>query len=118
MTKIASLTIAVVAASLALISCAPSAGAACGSDDECLEEQECLTNFKGGYCGIKDCEGDDDCPSDTQCVSHEGSNYCFLRCVDKAECNAERPADAEANCSSNIERVGDSSDKACVPPAG
>jgi len=80
---------------------------------------ECLTNFKGGYCGVTDCTSHDDCPLGSACVMHDdGSNYCFRLCVDKAECNLHRDADQEANCSANITYVGDEVGKACVPPEG
>ncbi|MCH9683686.1 MAG: hypothetical protein K0V04_19790 [Deltaproteobacteria bacterium] len=63
------------------------------------------------------CVADDDCPQGSGCVDHDdGSAYCFRLCVDKAECNAHRDADAEANCSSNITYLGDDLGKACVPP--
>ena len=107
------------AASLMLATaCGPSTGSTCSSTEDCPENQACLTEFKGGYCGIKDCADDADCPDDALCVKHEGTNYCFLGCQDKTQCNAQRPVEQEANCSSNIERVGASTAKACVPPAG
>lgn len=95
-------------------------GAACASDDECTEEgQSCLDQFKGGYCGIADCADNADCPEGARCVAHtDGVNYCFRVCLNKAECNANRPADAESNCSSNVDFVDGSKDvKACVPPS-
>jgi hypothetical protein len=54
------------------------------------------------------------------CVAHTGCNeYCFRTCGEKAECNSKRGADVEANCSSNVEYVEDStSAKSCVPPSG
>lgn len=103
-------------------------GAACQSDADCnpedadtdgAQDQECLPQFKGGYCGLQDCAGDDDCPEASRCVAHDdGENYCFRVCVDKAECNANRPPDDEANCSSNITFVDGGGGKACVPPSG
>lgn len=94
-------------------------GAECDSADDCLEEQECLTQFKAGYCGYQGCTSHGDCPEYSSCVVHsDGNNYCFRDCVDKAECNANRDRDNEANCSSNITFVDDSRDiKACVPPS-
>ena len=92
-------------------------GAACDSNDDCAETApECL-DFKGGYCGLADCAGDGDCPHGSKCVTHDdGVNYCFLVCVEKPECNSHRPLEAEANCSSNVTFVEDSTVKACVPP--
>jgi hypothetical protein len=97
--------------------------AECTATEECDEstDQICLTDFKGGYCGIKDCIGDEDCPPASACVAHDdGSNYCFRTCVDKSECNANRSADQEANCAANISFVDtqDEGIKACVPPSG
>ena len=100
--------------------------AQCVADDDCNPPSdsdgpdfalECLMDFKGGYCGVIDCTSHDDCPQGSGCVDHDdGSAYCFRLCVDKAECNAHRDADAEANCSSNITYLGDDLGKACVPP--
>lgn len=101
-------------------------GAACTSDDMCYQGedgglvQKCLTQFKGGYCGIADCQSDADCPDASACVAHDdGNNYCFRICMDKIECNRNRPADAESNCSANVTFVdGGKSERACVPPSG
>ncbi len=101
-----------------LAACGPTAGNTCTSDDDCPDEQTCLTEFKGGYCGAKDCSSDEDCPADTFCVAHEGTNYCFLACVEKVDCNANRPVEEESNCVANIEPVDDNDSKACVPPSG
>ena len=95
-------------------------GDACGTNQDCLKEgQECLTNFKGGYCGVRNCAGDIDCPTGSACVAHtDGTNYCFLLCIDKADCNVYRPVTDESNCSSNVDFVdGKRGDKACVPPS-
>jgi hypothetical protein len=95
-------------------------GAQCEMDDQCDEEtmQSCL-DFKGGYCGIQDCEGDEECPDDSACIAHEdGVNYCFRTCIDKPDCNANRDLENEANCSSSVTFVdGTMGRKACVPPS-
>ena len=99
-------------------------GAECQASDECEQEefaQQCLPDFKGGYCGIEDCLADQDCPEFSACVAHtDGTNYCFRTCVDKAECNRNRSVDNESNCSANITfvEIQDSNIKACVPPSG
>ncbi len=101
-------------------------GAECTGDDDCLREGEdginlaCLTQFKGGYCGLEDCSSNDECPEASTCVAHEdGNNYCFRTCADKAECNVNRDGDNEANCSSNVDYVDkDTTGKSCVPPSG
>lgn len=105
-------------------------GASCDSADDCLEGQSCLA-FKGGYCGLQNCTGDEVlgcndpdpakcCPDGSKCVTHtDGVNYCFRECLDKElDCNRNRPADAESNCSSNITFVApEQGIKACVPPS-
>jgi hypothetical protein len=83
--------------------------------------QRCLTQFKGGYCGLQNCTSHAACPEGSACVVHEdGDRYCFRSCIDKAECNVNRTPDNESNCSSSVTYVdGDKSlGKACVPPSG
>ncbi len=97
-------------------------GAECVATDECDEstEQECLPDFKGGYCGIKGCVDDADCPESSACVAHDDNvNYCFRTCVDKAECNVNRSPDQESNCSSSVVFIEEQegATKACVPPS-
>jgi hypothetical protein len=96
-------------------------GAACDADEDCHAGDTPLVclDFKGGYCGLVDCEEDADCPAGSGCVVHDdGSNYCFLLCAEKPECNYTRPVEIESNCSSNIDFVeGKNGDKACVPPS-
>ncbi|MBN1606321.1 MAG: hypothetical protein JW940_06790 [Polyangiaceae bacterium] len=94
-------------------------GAACDSDNDCVEGSRCLTQFKGGYCGLENCASDADCPQGSACVIHVGGQFCFRTCTDKPECNLNRPPDLESNCGSSIEFVGDKAGrKACVPPSG
>lgn len=97
-------------------------GAQCDADGECNVDlgQACLTQFKGGYCGIQDCEHDADCPDLSACIAHDdGKNYCFRTCADKTECNENREVANEANCSSSVTFVdGAMNRKACVPPSG
>jgi hypothetical protein len=81
---------------------------------------DCLTQFKGGYCGLEKCTGDAGCPEGSACVAHDdGSNYCFRVCTDKPECNRNRTAgENESNCSANITFVDEPQNrKACVPPS-
>jgi hypothetical protein len=96
-------------------------GAQCVDTEECDVEngQECLLDFKGGYCGISQCITDEECPQGSRCVAHDdGVNYCFLVCLDKDECNINRGVDFESNCSSSITFVEEPQDsKACVPPS-
>jgi hypothetical protein len=109
-----------------LVACGSSAddlgvGAQCTSNDQCDSDthQVCLS-FKGGYCGLMGCTHDTDCPQDSACIMHtDGVNYCFRTCSDKAQCNANRDVDNEANCSSNITFADpETGIKACVPPSG
>lgn len=96
-------------------------GAACDAAADCYVGTtmlECLP-FKGGYCGLEGCATSDDCPAGSGCVTHDdGKNYCFLLCVEKADCNATRPVDIEANCVSSVDFAdGTKNTKACVPPS-
>lgn len=99
-------------------------GAECSDAADCESEDEgvvleCLTQFKGGYCGLEGCEGDVDCPEGSACVTHDdGTNYCFRVCQDKPECNLNRSAANESNCVGSITFVDDRNDrKACEPPS-
>jgi hypothetical protein len=98
-------------------------GAACKVNTDCLQAdaapQQCLTEFKGGYCGLKGCTTSADCPAGSGCVTYNGTTYCFRRCKEKAECNLNRALDVESNCSANIDFVeGKAGDKPCIPPSG
>ena len=92
--------------------------AECESPDEEFE-LDCLTQFKGGYCGLEGCEGDVDCPEGSACVTHtDGMNYCFRVCQDKPDCNRNRTAENEANCVGSIDFVDPRNErKACEPPS-
>ncbi len=98
-------------------------GAQCTEAAECRAETtvelSCLTQFKGGYCGLAGCQGDTDCPDGSACVTHDDlENYCFRTCVDKSECNLNRAPENESNCSANIDFVDpQGGTKACVPPS-
>ena len=89
----------------------------CDDDDEDTLELECLQDFKGGYCGLEDCEDSEDCPDGSLCADLDGAFYCFLVCTDKVQCNVNRTADNESNCSANIEPVEGGEDKLCIPPS-
>lgn len=93
-----------------------------GADSGDEETQlECLTQFAGGYCGLSPCQGGGDCPEGSICVAHtDGENYCFRACEDKPECNENRTADNEANCSANFAWANpddDNGERACIPPS-
>lgn len=94
-------------------------GAECAVNDDCDVDmgQSCL-GFKGGYCGLEGCAAHDECPENSACVTHDdGLNYCFRICGDKADCNANRSVENEANCSSSVDFVEPIAAKACVPPS-
>lgn len=102
-------------------------GAACKADTDCGNNQKCLTEFKGGYCGLKGCAADTDCPAGSACVretvTQDGGSasttFCFLVCVNKPDCNTNRVVDNEANCSGSAVFVdGGTGRKACIPPSG
>ena len=93
-------------------------GAECTQDDDCLEGQGCLA-LKGGYCGIEGCDLNEDCPESSVCVAYDnGNTYCFRTCAVKADCNRNRSADFESNCSSSVAFVeAGTQSKVCVPPS-
>jgi len=96
-------------------------GAQCTMTSECNTKlnEVCLSQFKGGYCGLEGCLHDTDCPADSACIAHtDGHNYCFRTCVEKPDCNANRDPINESNCSSSVVFVdGTMNRKACVPPS-
>ena len=94
-------------------------GAECAVNGDCTETgQRCLTQFKGGYCGVSACTHDTDCPGGSACVTEDdGVNYCFLICADKPECNPRRSTANESNCTSSLTFVdGTLGRKVCRPP--
>lgn len=93
-------------------------GAQCASNADCSEANQTCLAFKGGYCGVRGCMQDSSCPPGSACIAHtDGMKYCFLVCDTKANCNANRTPDVEANCSSSVTFVeGAKGRKACVPP--
>jgi hypothetical protein len=104
--------------------------ATCKSDDDCASvvidgketQLACLTQFDAGYCAIQGCESKADCADGAVCVAHDdGTNYCFRECKNKTECNANRPVDSEANCSSSFDYASKDDEatdlKACIPPS-
>lgn len=95
-------------------------GASCAKSEDCSEKGQVCLPFKGGYCGVVDCADNAGCPSGSACVKHDdGKNYCFRVCVEKIDCNANRPVESESNCSSKTSPVsGGKETKVCVPPSG
>lgn len=95
--------------------CATTADCDDGNDD--TPELFCLTEFGGGYCGLEGCETDMDCPEGSLCADLEGTHYCFLVCTDKAQCNENRTAEHESNCSSSVDPIAGGDEKLCIPPS-
>jgi hypothetical protein len=93
-------------------------GADCTMSSQCTQPgQVCLTEFKGGYCGVAGCLHDADCPGGSACVTDNGTNYCFLICSQKTDCNLHRTAADESDCNSSLPFVdGDTNAKVCRPP--
>ncbi len=96
-------------------------GAACAANDDCAETAPMCLPFKGGYCGVDNCENDSECPEGSACVTHDDDvNYCFLLCEDKPSCNTHREADSESNCVGSVtfvDATANAGKKACVPPS-
>ncbi|MCK5688888.1 hypothetical protein KAI87_06445 [Myxococcota bacterium] len=97
-------------------------GAECAVNNDCNQDIDpplvCLDAFSGGYCGLSGCTADVGCPENSICVTYDDEiNYCFRACTDKDECNVNRSEDNEANCSSSVDRVGDTNLKVCLPPS-
>jgi hypothetical protein len=95
-------------------------GAECNATLMCSEAgQMCLTEFKGGYCGVSNCTHDTDCPAGSACVTADNQiNYCFLICVDKPDCNPHRSVDNESNCTASLAFIdGAMGRKVCNPPS-
>jgi hypothetical protein len=108
---------------LVLTSCSSNAnqkgvGADCTATSDCKTSGEvCLTEFKGGYCGLAGCLHDSDCPQGSACVTDNQANYCFLVCATKTDCNVNRSVDSESDCTSSLTFVdGTMNRKVCRPP--
>lgn len=94
-------------------------GAECSATALCSETgQSCLSEFKGGYCGISGCSHDTDCPQGSACVTDDNqTRYCFLVCADKPNCNVNRSLENESSCTSSLTFVdGANGRKVCRPP--
>jgi hypothetical protein len=94
-------------------------GAECAMTSDCSEAgQVCLTQFKGGYCGVSSCTHDTSCPQGSACVTDDQqTNYCFLVCNTKTDCNLHRSAADESDCTSSLTFIdGAMNRKVCRPP--
>ncbi len=96
-------------------------GAACAANADCAETAPMCLPFKGGYCGVNNCETDAECPAGSACITHDDDvNDCFLLCDDKSVCNTHRTTENESNCGGSVtfvEADAHAGAKACVPPS-
>ena len=101
-------------------------GGQCVLQDDCnqdLDSLSCLTTFKGGYCGREGCDNNSQCPEGSVCVTEVGVSYCFRTCAEKVDCNANRDAENESNCSGSFslteatDTMPTSQPKVCIPPS-
>ena len=94
-------------------------GAECSATPDCTTSGEvCLTEFKGGTCGLTGCLHDTDCPQGSACVTENQTNYCFLVCGTKDDCNIHRSTENEASCTSSLTFLdGTMNRKVCTPPS-
>ena len=94
-------------------------GAQCSATSDCTTSGEvCLTEFKGGSCGLTGCLHDTDCPQGSACVTENQTNYCFLVCGTKDDCNIHRSPENEASCTSSLTFLdGTMNRKVCTPPS-
>ena len=78
-------------------------GGPCAGDNDCMLGQQCITQFPGGYCTIRNCDPDnpDSCPMGTVCLGGGGigSFGCFVECMTSAEC---REAEGYACCGPSV----------------
>lgn len=98
----------------------------CSASEDCAQDVDslqCLTGFKGGYCGLAGCTENANCPIGSVCVLENGSSFCFRTCADKNECNPNRSAANEANCSGSFDLMKADDQmpvglaKVCIPPS-
>jgi hypothetical protein len=93
-------------------------GAACVGDVDCKAPLTCMTGFKGGYCGVKDCTTNAQCPADSLCVKHSDAvGYCYLKCTAATTCSFCRPPAYAAACSDQVTFLeAGTTGSVCVPP--
>ncbi|HEX2879439.1 MAG TPA: hypothetical protein VHO25_07870 [Polyangiaceae bacterium] len=91
-------------------------GADCSSDTDC-NGLECISDFRGGYCGRRDCTSNDDCPGDTSCVvAADGHNYCLKNCGADSDCSFCRHDGVFASCSTDVDFIdAGMSTAVCLP---
>lgn len=91
-------------------------GADCSTSADC-NNLDCITDFRGGYCGRRDCTSNGDCPGDSSCVAAaDGHNYCFKNCGTNSDCSFCRHDGVFATCSTSVDFVDAGASAAvCVP---
>jgi hypothetical protein len=96
-------------------------GASCAADADCDTGLVCLTGFRGGYCGLRDCSTNEPCPAGSFCVEHSnGSNYCMVSCAAESDCSFCRRSDT-TECVDNadfVDALTPAGTRVCMPSAG
>ena len=95
-------------------------GAACDDTHECTETgQACLTQFKGGYCGVAKLHDGRDLSAGLRVRHARRRDELLLPGLQReGGLNRSRAVDVEANCSSTAVLVEDPKDrKVCSPPS-
>lgn len=90
-------------------------GASCEGEGDCDPGLECLTDFDGGHCGVRDCTANADCPQDGVCVTLGDTNVCLRPCVAESDCTLCRGEDVGATCRDDVEYVETGMTPVCVP---
>ena len=97
-------------------------GAECNATNACTEDgQVCLTEIKGGYCGVSGCVHDSDCPQGSACVTDDGQiNYCFLICAEQAgvQSASERRQRVQLHVELDVHRRRDEPQGVSAPELG
>jgi hypothetical protein len=92
-------------------------GADCGDANDCSSDLECLSAFRGGYCGLSGCLVNDDCPDDALCVvASNGENHCYKPCSTASDCSFCRRDGLLGACTADVSFAEDgTTGSVCVP---
>ena len=65
-------------------------GAPCQSNASCARGEQCILEFKAGYCARFDCSAKNPCDLGAKCVEIEGENFtvCLKKCSQSSDCRA------------------------------
>lgn len=63
-------------------------GEPCKSSHDCGTREECVIDFKEGYCASFDCSAKNACAGDSKCMSLEPENItlCLKACTKNSDC--------------------------------